>query len=65
MSLKRTSGISILSMEDTSRRQYKSTVNNIETNLAPSEPSDATSARLEHPKAEEAENIDLKITFKR
>ncbi|KAL6065661.1 hypothetical protein STEG23_028022 [Scotinomys teguina] len=47
------------------RCQCKNTVNKIKTSITPSEPSGATSARPEHPKAEEAEEIDLKNDFKK
>ncbi|KAL6033676.1 hypothetical protein STEG23_035096 [Scotinomys teguina] len=49
--------------EEIGRCQCKNTVNNIKTTMAPSEPTGATSARTEHPKAEETEEIDFKNEF--
>ena len=43
--------------------QCKNTFNNIKSNIAQPEPSSSTTARPEHPSADEAEENDFKITL--
>ncbi|CAH7019633.1 AABR07072562.1 [Phodopus roborovskii] len=45
------------------RQQYKKTSNNRKTSMTPPESRDSTPTRSEHPKADEAEENDLKNIF--